>query len=47
MQAARIEIGKEIAQNQVSELLLHGRNGRIRSKDSYGNDDCPPRDKEH
>lgn len=31
------------------ELSVHGRNGRIRSKDTIGNgnDPCPPRDKEH
>jgi len=46
-QAEAIEIGKEIAQNQNSELFIHGKNGQIRSKDSYGHDDCPPRDKEH
>lgn len=46
-QAEAIEFGKEIAKNQNSELLIHSRNGQIRSKDSYGHDDCPPRDKEH
>ena len=46
-QSEAIELGKEIAKNQGSELLIHGRNGQIRSKDSYGNDPCPPRDKEH
>ncbi len=39
-QAESIEIGKEIAKNQGPELLIHGKN-------SYGNDPCPPRDKEH
>ena len=39
--------GRTIAKNQKSELITHGRNGRIRSKDSYGNDPCPPRDTEH
>ena len=29
------------------ELVIHGRNGRIRDKDSYGNDPCPPLDKKH
>ena len=29
------------------EVIIQGRNGQIRSKDSYGNDPCPPRDKEH
>lgn len=32
-----------IARNQQSELIIHGRNGRIREKDSYGNDNFPPR----
>lgn len=38
-------IGKArgIAKNQESELLIHGRNGRIREKDSYGNDSYPPK----
>ncbi|MGG7552442.1 DUF2188 domain-containing protein [Chryseobacterium arthrosphaerae] len=29
---------REIAKNQESELLIHGRNGAIREKNSYGND---------
>ena len=39
-----IEYGREIARNQQSELVIHGRNGQIRDKDSYGNDPCPPKD---
>lgn len=39
--------GREIAKNQHSELITHGRDGRIRSKDSFGNDFIPPRDKEY
>lgn len=31
-----------IARNQHSELLIHGRDGQIRARDSYGNDTCPP-----
>ena len=38
---------REIAINQKSEVIVQGKNGRIRSKDSYGNDPCPPLDKEH
>ena len=34
---------KTIAINQKSEVIIHGTNGRIRAKDSYGNDPCPPR----
>ncbi|MFI4966413.1 MAG: DUF2188 domain-containing protein [Caulobacterales bacterium] len=41
-QREAIERGREIAQNQQSELLIHGENGRIRARDSYGNDPFPP-----
>ena len=37
---------RSIARNQQSELLIHGRDGQIRQRDSYGNDPCPPRDKD-
>ena len=30
-------------ENQESELFIHGKNGRIRERDSYGNDPFPPR----
>ena len=38
-----IERGCEIARNQGSELLIHGSDGRIRTKDSYGRDPFPPK----
>ncbi|WP_312283240.1 DUF2188 domain-containing protein [Pseudescherichia sp.] len=41
-QAEAIEAAREIARNQQSELLIHGRNGQIRERDSYGNDPFPP-----
>ena len=41
------EYGRQIAKNQNSELITHNKQGRIRSKDSYGPDPCPPKDKEH
>ncbi|MGI8423718.1 MAG: DUF2188 domain-containing protein [Chloroflexota bacterium] len=40
-------IARGIAKNQRSERIVHGENGQIRSKDSYGNDPVPPRDREH
>ena len=46
-QADAIAAAKQIAQNQGSEVVVHGRDGQIRSKDSYGNDPNPPRDREH
>ncbi len=38
---------REIARNQRSEVVIHGRNGRIQDSDSYGNDPNPPRDIKH
>lgn len=40
-----IQIGREISKKNNSELVIHGRDGKIRDKDSYGNDPIPPRDK--
>lgn len=42
-QKEAIEIAKEIAKNQESELLIHGKDGQIRDKSSYGNDPFPPK----
>ncbi len=42
-QAEAIERARQIAENQQSELLIHGRDGRIRARDSYGNDPYPPK----
>jgi len=42
-QQEAIDRGRSIAQNQKSELLIHGENGRIREKNSYGNDPYPPK----
>jgi len=46
-QKEAIDIAKKIAENQKSELYIQNREGKIRSKDSYGNDPYPPKDKEH
>lgn len=42
-QAKAIEVGRELAMNNKSELLIHGQNGQIRQKNSYGNDPYPPK----
>ncbi len=34
---------REIAQNQGGDVITHGRDGKIRERDSYGNDPFPPR----
>ena len=43
-QKEAIEYSRKIAINQQTELVIHGVNGKIRDKDSYGNDPIPPRD---
>ena len=42
-QAEAIEIARNIAINQSSELVVHRQNGQIRDKNSYGNDPFPPK----
>jgi uncharacterized protein YdaT len=42
-QKEAIEFEKEIAKNQKSELVIHGKDGKIREKNSYGNDPYPPK----
>ncbi|QUT06292.1 DUF2188 domain-containing protein [Sphingobium phenoxybenzoativorans] len=42
-QADAIAAATRIARNQKTELYIHGRDGRIRERNSYGNDPHPPR----
>ncbi|SEH66507.1 DUF2188 domain-containing protein [Magnetospirillum fulvum] len=42
-QQAAIDHARSIARNQGAELLIHGTDGRIRARDSYGNDPYPPK----
>ena len=42
-QSEAVKIAKRIAKNNKSELLIHNKGGRIRQKNSYGNDSFPPR----
>lgn len=42
-QKEAIEVAIEIAKNQQSELLIHSRDGKIRDRNSYGNDPFPPK----
>ena len=41
-QREAIEAARRIAHNQGSELLVHGRDGRMRERRSYGDDPSPP-----
>ncbi len=42
-QEEAISQGRQHAINQGSELLIHGKDGRIRERNSYGNDPYPPK----
>ena len=46
-QGEAIDVARDIAINNRSEVVIHRSDGRIRDKDSYGNDSCPPKDKKH
>lgn len=46
-QKQAIDIARDIAKNQKSEVVIHRKDGTIRDKDSYGKDTCPPVDKKH
>lgn len=46
-QQSAIDIGRQMAKEMQTELVIHGRDGQIRDKDSYGPDPCPPLDKKH
>lgn len=37
------KVATEIAKHQHSEVLIHGTNGRIRERNSYGHDPFPPK----
>ncbi|MBC7197269.1 MAG: DUF2188 domain-containing protein [Deferribacterales bacterium] len=37
------KIARKISKNQETELVIHGKDGKIQSKDSHGNDPYPPK----
>ena len=39
------DFARVVSINQNSELLIHGRDGKIQRADSHGGDPCPPKDK--
>ena len=42
-QSDAIERGRSIARRMGTDLFIHGRDGRIRERNSYGKTICPPR----
>ena len=46
-QERAIRDATRIARREGAEVVIHGRDGKIRDKDSYGRDPYPPRDTKH
>jgi hypothetical protein len=44
-QRQAITYGRDSAKKSSTELYIHGRDGTIKNKNSYGPDPMPPRDK--
>jgi hypothetical protein len=42
-QEEAFQVARELATKNRSEVSIHGKNGRIRKKHSYGEDPCPPK----
>ena len=42
-QREAIELARELSQKQKTELYIHGKDGRIRERDSFGDDPFPPK----
>ncbi|QSB27824.1 DUF2188 domain-containing protein [Flavobacterium sp. CLA17] len=42
-QKEAVQIARKFAINQGSEMLVHGRNGQIRERNTYGKDSFPPK----
>jgi len=38
-----IEAARKLAKDQHAELVIHGKDGRIQTKDSHGHDPYPPK----
>lgn len=43
-QEAAADAGRRMAKRRHSDHVIHGRDGRIREKNSYGSDPNPPKD---
>ncbi len=44
-QTEAVAFARNVAKRNSGELFIHGADGTIRDRKSYGNDPCPPRDK--
>jgi len=46
-QQEAIDLARRIAKNKHAEVVIHGKNGKIRDKDSHGNDPSSIKDQKH
>jgi len=46
-QKKAIDKARDQAKRGKTEVVIHGKDGKIRDSDSYGNDPHPPKDKKH
>lgn len=46
-QEKAIKWGRPIAEKEKVEFVIHDMKNKIRDKDSYGNDSCPPKDRKY
>ena len=46
-QGDAIDAARDQARRERVEVVIHGRDGKIRDSDSYGNDPNPPKDRKH
>jgi hypothetical protein len=40
------QVARDQGRKEKTEVVIHNKNGRIGQKNSYGNDPCPPKDKD-
>lgn len=40
-----VKVARELSKKAGSELVIHGKDGKIQQKDSHGNDPNPPKDR--
>lgn len=43
--ADAVSYARDVSKKEHGELYVHGKDGTIKERRSYGNDPCPPKDK--
>ncbi len=42
LKSEAVKRAREICKKERAECVIHGKDGKIQSSNSYGNDPCPP-----